>query len=206
MHITEELRMYGILRLLLGVAIFFLSIFIIRRMDFKKKTLLTRMAFVLAIVICLVLNFVPFENAFVTFDSPEDAYRYYKGWSQEIDLFVEGRNSDFVITNKNEILIIPKMKEGWKLGIGPDIKHVIWGSSESGTISIYRYKETNDYYVQVIVADDIVQKVEDSYDSTFVTGGEERTGKVYFAALERFDKQYKIYINGEEVEITWIEE
>ena len=197
--------MYDVLRLLIGVIIFLLSIFIIRRIDFKKKTLLTRVALLLAIVICLLLNFVPFENVFVTFDSPEDAYGYYKGWLQEIELLVEGRNSDFVITDKSEILIIPKTKEGWKLGIGSDIKWVMWGSSESGTISIYRYKETNDYYVQVIAWNDMVQTVEDSYNSAFVTGGEGRTGKVYFAALDRFDKEYKIYINGEEVEITWIE-
>ena len=45
-----------------------------------------------------LLGFFPFENLFVTFDSPKAAYNYYHTSEKSIiDIIVEGDACDFVV-------------------------------------------------------------------------------------------------------------
>jgi hypothetical protein len=60
---------------------------------------------------------VPFENLFITFSSPESAFKYKI--NKDINAIIEGNDSTFIIYSNdgaNSFEAFPKSKNGWKLG------------------------------------------------------------------------------------------
>lgn len=73
-------------------------------------------AFIAVSITVSLLYLIPFENAFITFSSPEKAFHYTNSW--DIDNIVSGTETSFVIASKNNVntyKIVPKTQKGWKI-------------------------------------------------------------------------------------------
>lgn len=73
-------------------------------------------AFIAVSITVGLLYLIPFENAFITFSTPEKAFHYTNSWN--IDDIVSGTETSFVIASKNNVntyKIVPKTQKGWKI-------------------------------------------------------------------------------------------
>ena len=156
-------------------------------------------------ILVTVLGFVPFENLFVTFDSPKAAYEYYILGKTNIELIVEGDACDFVVDSKdkgNTILIIPKTADGWKVGIGLNIKRLDHKFSNGIVFDVYQYKDTNDYFITVFDTNGGESTISDENNTEFIPSKEryiDPLGKsfvTYYAHLTDFGPNYTVTVNG----------
>lgn len=190
------------IRLVFWSLVFIACFLLIRKSNIlhKRRWILT--VFTTAVVLSVMSFIIPIENVFVTFSSPESAYGYTN--SGEVKLIVEGEQSDFVVGEKdsaNVYAIIPKVSNGWKLGMGLDVKRIRQTISEEIIIYVYQYKDSDDYYITVFNANGGTLKITDSDNSEFCYLSDfnatlNKTFYTYYAYVNNFDSKYTITVNG----------
>lgn len=197
--------MFGLLRLALG----FLFFLIVKKI-IKRKTS-NFMLFFISVLLTITLSFIPFENVFISFDSPEKSYNYYNYMNKEVKLVIEGQNSDLVIggeDDNNVNLIVPKINESWKLGLGKDTKMIYQKHVDGYSIHVYQYKSTSEYYVSVLNTNGGNFKITDEYDSTFYSVSRysdslDETYYTYYAYIPNFQNQYVLILDGAEISVGY---
>lgn len=153
------------------------------------------------------MSFIPFENLFITFNSPEKVFNYYIGDKSDVNLVVNGKNSDLVIGKNNDAnvyLIVPKNDDGWKIGVGIDTKRIMQKTYNRIVIYVYQYKNTNDYFVTILDTNGGYSEIVDSCNSKFflLENASDSLGKVfvtYFANVSQYSQEYWINVNGEKI-------
>ena len=188
--------MFEIIRILLSGAFVGIFLLIFKSVIKNKKLLIILCVVVAAIVLCISLA-VPIENYVYTFDSPEEVAAYLgKG---ELDVIVEGENSVYALIEKNktltEIIAFPKTSDGYKLGsqIKSNILNIHSIVINDAVLSIYNYKDTNDYYIDVYCNNEL--KVYDNRNTEFYHYGDNLSSCIgYVNDLNG----YVISINGSE--------
>ncbi len=200
--------MFGIVRIFLGIAIYLAFILIINKLKPTKKQ---RMALrlVLLIVIITLLPFIAFENLFVTFPSPEAAYKYVKFGETNIVCIVSGNQCDLIIDKKGdssyELDYISKKNNGWKLSTGIDSKTIFHKYHDGVTIEIYRYKKSQDYFIEVSGLQSENLNLSDNLNTEFLClqqGSSDLTPCIYYAHISDFNENYKLSINGEIIDFN----
>lgn len=196
--------MFGFIRLVLGGLLWFFTTFRIKssKLVFKRNYCIIK-AVIIAVLITLAA-FVPLENAFITFNSPEAAYRYYNIGTEEIELVVSGQHSDLVIGKKNHsdvYLIVPKTANGWKLGLGIDTKKLSQTVIDTAVVSLYQYKNSNDYFLVILDTSGETLSISDSNNSDFLSLTSENhalntTFYSYYCSISNFNEGYWLRING----------
>lgn len=192
--------MYSLTRFLVtgiaGLGIFLL----VKKTRTIYKRLYYRYLLIIFIALNYVLNFVPLENLFYSFDSVEKAYYYANFDKSNIQLVVSGKESDLVIGEKDNIstyLILPKTSNGWKVGQGINKKLRILTIKDGISFSVYQYKETSDFYIDVSGFDNEELMISDSRGSEFC-----KYNGNYYAYIQNFDEQYSINVNGQDFSFT----
>lgn len=193
--------MFIVIRLIIGIIVF-IALTVLAGAMFSNKHKGRFLSTVISIMLLLVLCFIPVENLFYTFDSPEDAYTYFN-YGREVELVVSGDESDLVIGSQDgsyTYLIVPKTDDGWKVGLGIDTKRRAKSGSDGTFITIFQYKNTADYFVEVTVIGESVASISDSYDSKFYTLDRQsslsKSVVTYYAYMPNFDSQYSVEVNG----------
>ena len=198
--------MYSIIRLIIGAVILLCVTLIISKLKTKNKRKLKLFTFILCGIFVTVLSLVPFENLFITFDSPEKSYNYV--YSEEIKLVVPGNESDLVVGEKDDgtlvSLIVPKTNKGWKIGRGFDTKIIVPYKllDAKNSISVLRYKNTDDYFLSIYSYEDSLLEIEDSINSEFLILRRtvyEKTITVYYVYVYNMNAEYVITINGNSI-------
>lgn len=97
--------------------------------------------------------------------------------------------------------IVPKVNNGWKIGMGLDTKNVFHTMTEGITIQVYRYKSTNDFFIGVTDTKDGTSKITDNHGSVFkyvkkTDSTLRQTCYTYYAYLNNFDNQYTLTVNN----------
>lgn len=201
--------MFGFIRLIIGCLLWIFAFCIIRKTTLVHKRRYYIISAMITVVLVSVSAFVPLENAFLTFDSPESAYSYYNFGNTEVKLVVSGQDSDLVIGDKNNsdvYLIVPKTTDGWKVGIGIDTKRVSQKTVNGVVVYVYQYQDTNDYFVTVLDANGEILTITDSRKSSFLSLVHENDtlGKnfaSFYANVPDLDRAYWLDINGKTVSI-----
>lgn len=124
-----------------GIAFLF-AVILIRKSHMRRKRTWTIIAFIAAVMVLTASALIPVENAFLSFASPEAAYRY--NHSGAVMLEINGEKTTFLVGKKGdtyEYAIIPKAKDGWKLGVGSDVDRVVQTVSNGITVQVYQYKK-----------------------------------------------------------------
>ena len=161
----------------------------------------------LSVVLIIVLAFLPFENLFVTFDSPEAAYEYFNLGKSNVELIVEGDACDFIIDRQKDsdkYLIIPKTADGWKIGIGANTKRIAQKISNGIVLYAYQYKDTSDYFITILDTNGGESTISDEYDTKFISleRSNDSLGKTfvtYYAHIANFNPQYSVTVNNTKI-------
>ena len=202
--------MFGVVRLIIGSIFLGSAILLISKLIKKHRILLYIISIVLSAVLVAALAFLPFENLYTTFETPEEAYEYFNFGKSDIQLVVKGTKSDLIIDNKNgtnRYLIIPKSGDGWKIGIGANTRRVIQKLHNGIVIYVYQYKATDDFFITVLDTNGGSAIIADSYNSEFyaIEKINHTIGKVfvtYYAHISGWDNQYWISINDTKIEFA----
>ncbi len=144
--------MYGIIRLIIGCIFLGCAIFALKRSKSTRKRGIYTVSVFSSVLLITVLSFLPFENLFVTFDSPAAAYKYYILGASDPELILEGDSCDFVVDREDGVesyFVIPKTEDGWKVGIGVNLKLIDDKFCDGISVSVFRYKNTEDYFITV---------------------------------------------------------
>lgn len=199
--------MYNIIRFIIGCIFLVFSITAIKKSKVICKHILYVVFTSLSMILVVVLAFLPFENLFVTFDSPKAAYEYFNLGKSNIELIVEGDDCDFIIDRKNDFdtyLIIPKTTDGWKIGIGSNTKRIVQKLSNGIVLYIYQYKNTSDYFITILDTNGGKSTVSDEYNTKFYSleRNNDSLGKVfvtYYAHITNFNPQYSVIVNDTKI-------
>ncbi len=155
-----------------------------------------------------MISAFPIENLFIRFDSPEQAAQYKS--NQPILLSVSGQSSALVISGKDthhQLLFVPKADDGWLVSAPDSGGRVVRHSqqadllSEGIAIMVYRYKETDDYYIIVTYMGSGIPEVRDNHQSQFYTvnkqiSDNDFSGGMIVAYVSHFDGSYQIIVDG----------
>ena len=199
--------MYNIIRLIIGCVFLVCSITAIKKSKLIRKHILYIVFTSLSVILIVVLAFLPFENLFVTFDSPKVAYEYYNLGKSNIELIVEGDDCDFIIDRENDsdtYLIIPKTADGWKIGVGSNTKRIVQKLSNGILLYVYQYKNTSDYFITILDTNGGESTVSDEYNTKFFSlerynDSLEKNFVTYFAHITNLNQQYSVIVNDNKI-------
>lgn len=199
--------MYIIIRLIIGSIFLVCSIIAIKKSKAIRKHILYIIFAILSVLLIVVLVFLPFENLFVTFDSPKAAYEYFITGKSNIELIVEGDNCDLMIDRKDDsdtYLIIPKTTDGWKVGIGSNTKIIAQELSNGIVLDVYQYKDTNEYFITILDTNGGESTISDEYNTKFLSLEKYdnylgKTFVTYYAHITDFDPQYSVIVNDNKI-------
>lgn len=202
--------MFGVLRDILGLLIL-VMVFFLLKIKFKVRFKTPGYAALIVgyFIIVAFLDNVPIENAFMTFSSAQEAFKY-NNKTGEVICEIEGEEStlirisdDTVDYFADEYFIVPKTDCGWKMGMWYDTNLILDQTFGDMNIHVWQYKDSDDYYISVVT-----NKVEiaDNRNSEFqytVADGEEVkneleefhqiTKKIDGTTDEEYEEQYRQY-------------
>lgn len=208
MHIDfrkEDTHMlFGIFRVIFWAIIFTVCLYIIKKSKISNKRLWYIFSLVATITLTTFSALFPLENAFITFSSPESAFNYNN--TGNVLLVVNGESTDMVVAERNDTdvyAIIPKSDNGWKLSVGADTKKIAQNISNGITVHIYRYRNSNDYYITVLNTNGGELIVSDNYNSEFyyltkTNKTLNETFYTYYAFIYNLNEQYSLTVNGDD--------
>lgn len=199
--------MYNAIRLIIGCIFLVCSITAIKKSKVIRKHILNIVFAGLSVLLIVVLEFLPFENLFVTFDSPKAAYEYFNLGKSNIELIVKGDDCDFIIDRKNDsdtYLIIPKTADGWKIGIGSNTKRIVQKLSNGIVLYVYQYKNTSEYFITILDTNGGESTISDEYNTKFFSleRNNDSLGKTfvtYYAHITNFNPQYSVIVNDNKI-------
>lgn len=208
MHIRKEpKKLFAIFRLVLGSLFLVIFIILIKKSQttHKRRWLITSV--VVTIILTTVFSFIPIENAFVTFSSPQSSYSY--NHPGDVKLIVNGEETDFIVGFKDDTeiyAIVPKSDDGWKLGTGLDTKRIAQTTVDGILVCVYQYKNLDDYYITVFDTNGGSSEITDNHSTRFQFLDEanrvlNKTFYTYYAYIHDYDDQYVLSVNGKTIEI-----
>lgn len=98
-------------------------------------------------------------------------------------------------------LVVPKGEKGWKIGRGMDLKFISNQYFDGIVVSIYQYKNTKEFYVEVTDVDGKKCKVTDNQNSSFEILKTDRDGENkyrYYTYIRDLNQNYVLKVNNKE--------
>lgn len=196
--------MFGLIRTITGLIFAFICTYAVRKSKIKNKRKWALLISVFTLILTMVLAIYPIENSIITFSSPEKAYYYFYP-RKDVELIVNGNETDFVVGNVS-YLILPKTEKGWKTAAGFDLKTVCSKRIEGITVAtIYKHRNYDDLYVVISMVEGNQNKIGDNVGSEFYSKKYADSEKyfddyyMYVAHINKSDKPYCITVNGKEI-------
>lgn len=196
--------MFGIVRIIFWSFIFAICIFLIKKKRYSRKNMIFAVA--IMVMLCTLSGIAPIENCFLTFSTPEKAFNYVN--FEKTVLVVDGEESTLVVGEKEKLdyvySVIPKVKDGWKLGLGLNVKKIIERYCDGITIYVYQYKNSSDYFIIIIDTNGGELTISDEYNTKFISleGNSDSFGKnfvTYYAHIANLNLQYSVTINDNKI-------
>lgn len=200
--------MFSTVRLILGCVFLGFSTAIIKKSKTSYKHALYFVFTIITALLIFILAFFPFENLFMSFNSPEEAYEYFNFGESNIVLVVEGNYCDFVVDRKNDStdshLIIPKTEDGWKIGVGINTKKIAQKHYNGITAIVYQYKNSSDYFITIIDSTEGESMITDDYNTSFYSlerniNSINEPLIVYYAYIPNFNSNYTVTVRGNQI-------
>lgn len=188
--------------------VFFINFFIVKSKG-KRKIIKAILLSVLSLLFSISICFVPIENIFGGFHTPEDAFHYSD--VGEIQDIIYGKYSVMIqYKAKNDFsssLFLKKADNAYMLSSPFSIKSVANVSNEYGTYGIINFK--GDYYVRAvyvsafetgktIISDNKNSNFKWYYASDVKKPNIHRVVAAY-AFIDEWDDDYCLVINGEKI-------
>ena len=199
---------YVMFRFLFWILLLVIFLLLIKKLHINHRFRWTAITFIITLVLTTIVYLFPIENAFMTFSSPQSAYRYnHFGY---VNLVINGKQTDFVVASNGDTdlySIVPKTKEGWKIGMGSDTRIISQTITDGIVIYVYQYKNSDDYYIIISNTNEGPLKISDSCDSKFISSNKTSSAVnkdyyTYYAYINNFNAMYEVIINDKVVEIS----
>lgn len=188
---------FSLVRMSLFIILVTVCIFIINK---KAQPHRRVQAIIVSVFCCSVLSLtmlelIPFENMFLSFETPEEAYAYYS--NNEVDLMIEGEDTCLILAkgNSKKLQIFKKRESGWKIRTGFKINITMPKTVGLTVVSVLSIDESDDKYIKINNAVDSQLEISDNRNSVFLQGSD----KSYYAYVDDFSENYSININGKTV-------
>lgn len=188
--------MYGLLRIIIWIPIL---AFVNRQRKKLGKKKYTILVLIIIFVAMPVASLFPIENLFVTFSTPENSYNCVN--FEKAKIVISGDTTDLVIGHENTYLIIPKTDKGWKIGRGLDTKTMSVNYNDGIIVSLFKYKKSGEYFVEVSDMEGKVCTIKDSDDSEYYNVKDGELCR-YYAYVHNLDDSYELFVNGKEVNLA----
>lgn len=195
--------MYHIFRIIIILFCMSLSYFILKKSmrKWKKRTIVLFLA--LAAILGEGIGLIPFENAFLSFETVEAAHRY-KNITQSPVLVVEGDQGALVVAGSQHSQTLStyyKAEKGWKLPFVADLKLVQTKSlGDTAYATVYQSRKTKEYFITVFDWETDT-KVEDNKGTLFLSWANVVASTPdftsYYAFVPFFEDGYALIVNGE---------
>ena len=130
-----------------------------------KRRILYKKSIICITFLTILLAFIPVENAFCLFKTPEKAFWYRSG--ENAAIVVEGLDSALVIGKENSDIVRKKNDKEYTIDQRV-YKTVAFTADETTIIKIINKKGSEDYYA-VIYSDELISNVEDRLNTNFVS-------------------------------------
>lgn len=141
---------------------------------------------------------------FALYSTPQETFSYYQ--IGKVNYVINGNNSSMVISSNrsvNEFLIIPKSlkNDGWKIGMGYKVKNFSSNTEKNVYTHIYKFTDSNDYYIFVYVDSEEQCVISDNVSSEFycIDSGEKSEIQQYIAYLKCFNDEYVLSFDKTEL-------
>lgn len=170
--------------------------------NYSKKTG-NIISFIISCIISSVLALVPFENCFVTFSSPEAAFKYET--IGDMGACINGEKSSMILYTHHEAMavsILPKNKSGWKLGTYFTYRKVLDKFIGTLVVSIFNFDNSKDYYVMVYDTSESknILCVSDNKSSSFEHYSRYGIAS-YVAYVKKYDNNYSLKVGDNVINI-----
>lgn len=171
----------------------------------KRKMIKIRkkiVIFLLLIAAYVMLAYLPFENIYMTFSSPEEAYAYTNPKRLDVICKIDGTESTLLVSREesgDNYILVSRKDTGWKIGTGFEINNVAERIQNGTLIKIIQYRGHDDYYVILFDLKDSIHTISDHMDSTFFELQKDNSvlsTKVYIAHIADIQTDYYVEING----------
>lgn len=200
--------LFGIIRFIIMFLIIISGLGLVRRSNVINKRRLNMIIIVLSVILGIISCFIPFENAFITFSSPEKAFKYSN--TNDIYTVVEGSNSALVVSKGSEgieLLIVPKVEDRWKISVGSKTYSLKIDEYNTVVVNVLKNEDTGDCYLSVNDINGDVLDISDSLNSQFYCVSLEykildRIYNYYYSYIGSFEGGYEIIVNGQKIEIN----
>ena len=195
--------MFGLIRFAVAAGLYLTAALLIKKFKPKYEKYLWVGTAVAAVILYIGLSFFSVENAFVTFKSPESAYKYM--YLKKTDLVVSGKTTDFVVGERSgtNSTILQKTKNGWKLGRKNNIILVSNTVKNDVVVNIWQYRTSHDYFISVTSMDKENNKltVKDTLNSEVQSITRESASAkdgitTYYLTVNKPDLKYRLTANG----------
>lgn len=194
--------MFGIVRMLFWLLVFGICIVAIKKHNIRYNKL-SNVFFIATILGLWIFSmFVPIENMFMKFKTPENAFKYVS--FENVKTVVYGKKSAFVIGEGNEsnYLIVPKGKDGWKIGRGLDTIRLSNLYVDGIIVRVYQYKTTKEYFVEIANMDGEKYDLSHNRESAFIIS-ENKNSKInlcqYYTYVYDLDENYVLKVNDQKI-------
>ena len=162
----------------------------------NKRVLIFFMA--LALTVSSLCGAIPFENAFVTFDTPESVCVYQ--FNEHPLYCAEGENSALFFYSQNQSLYYSgtiKKNGGWKMIMGGNVNSQYQRIDNSVSIYIYQIGNIDDMYIKIQNwGDKSILDLADSRGTTFTRVSLLKNEEVFCAYIGKTDPLYCVTVNG----------
>ncbi len=192
------MSLYVFVRILITVLLIAVIFLINKIRPFIKKHSTLAIIVIACFSLSAVMNLIPFENVFTSFETPEEAANYYS--NSDIENIIYGENTCLVLykSETNARKILTKEENGWKIHTGFENKQSHMTLIDRTTVYVINLKNSTDQYLVVSNAFKNELKISDNIDSVFY-----RTEKgTYFAYLSNLSNDYILNIDGKECKLT----
>jgi len=145
--------------------------------------------------------FLPVENLFISFTSPESAFYYTN--SGKITDIIYGDNSCLIFSSSEKAYIL-KSSSGYNITTMFSEKRISQNLVTPMSFWVYRVSGTDDYYVMGYKCEDIDGPV-NIYDGNGDLKGtfeDVTTSGFTYAYVSKFDNRYYAIVNGKKVQIA----
>jgi len=200
--------LYALVRIIIWGCVFAVAYYqIIKKSKIIKKRRVAILSFVLCLLLCSLTGYLPVENLFISFKTPESVLWYFN--DSKVDDVVHGNDSSMVIlSNKRNSstghLIVPRSPKGYKIPSIHSTRRILRKSSYIARFDVYSVIGTDDYYIigHLFSEEDEVTISDTNGTVRYIA---DRIGDIYsvrfFGYIESFTYDYYLLINGEKVDM-----
>ncbi len=182
--------------------VIFIAVIIKKRNKNNKK--IWRKIISVSIICFLISFYVPVENLFITFSTPEAAFKY--GCTGEVRDMIDGKESTLILYSPKQKtrsqVVFSKTERGWKIN---PFSIPFKEKSGASQVSIYKSKNSIDYYVVVhtIILDRKSVDNINIFDNKntifrcYIKEYESYLSILNYACINNYDENYELIIDGE---------